>query len=438
MSVTQDAGDGKGADAAKPAANPNMRIWDANAVTPPSWTKRVQETKKSRPYTTVNAYRQIAAATRQFGPLGEGWGYDYELEYRGEGADELVLCHLTLWHGKRDQTIPVTTAKRTHMGRGADAWLDEDFPKKVVTDAITKALSYLGFSADVFFGLFDDVAYVQGAREREQQAEATGADGAELSVHAAKQRIAILMRRMGLDLALTKDALRKEHGVDALGDLDPDTIAAVVRRVEALGQRLTEIQSVCDALAEHGAPRWKAGDALRDWARRRGGEDNPLCLTDDEIRAFLEELQESVGDGVEATGNGVSEGTANGNSGVVTSARKEAAMIAKRMGIHPTEVIEALKRTYDVSRMEDLTPDDAEAFLAGLRERATLHARIQEHLGDQPATPMLKGWLKMRDANAENLLLVSLDQWRAWVAELDAGGPFAQAHAACSIVDEPE
>lgn len=298
MSVAQDAGNGKakGNGAAEPAANPNMRIWDANAVTPPSWTKRVQETKKSRPYTTVNAYRQIAAATRQFGPLGEGWGYDYELEYRGEGADELVLCHLTLWHGKREQTIPVTTAKRTHMGRGADAWIDEDAHKKVVTDAITKALSYLGFNADIYYGLFDDVAYVQGAREREQKAEATGADGAELSVHAAKQRIAILMRRMGMDLALVKDAIHKEHGVDALDNLDPDAIGAVVRRVEALGARLTEIQSVCDALAEQGAPRWKAVDALRDWAKRRGGEDNPLVLTDDELRACLEELQ---ADGVE-------------------------------------------------------------------------------------------------------------------------------------------
>jgi len=295
MSVAQDTGNGKlkGTGAAKPAANPNMRIWEAVSVTPPSWTKRVQETKKSRPYTTINAYRQIAAATRQFGPAGAGWGYDYTLEYRGEGAEQLVLCHLTLWHGAREHTIPVTTAKRTHMRRGADAWLDEDFPKKVVTDAITKALSYLGFSADIYYGLFDDVAYVRDAQAREREAEATGA---ELSIHAAKQRIAILMRRMGLDLALVKDAIHKEHGVDALDNLDPDAIGAVVRRVEALGARLTEIQSICDALAAGGAPHWKAVDAVRDWAQRRGGEDNPLLLTDDELRACMEELQ---ADGVE-------------------------------------------------------------------------------------------------------------------------------------------
>lgn len=112
----------------------------------------------------------------------------------------------------------------------------------------------------------------------------------------------------------------------------------------------------------------------------------------------------------------------------------EAVMIALRMGIAPAEVVEALKRTYGVSRMEDLTPELTEAFLAALRECATLHMRIQEHLGDRPATPVLKGWLKARD-DSENLLLVPLAQWRAWVAEVEMGGPFAQANAAGSLVE---
>jgi len=275
----------------------NMRIWDANAVTPPSWTKRVTEGPRS--YTTINAYRQIAAATRQFGPVGAGWGWLHEWEYHGEGADTLVVCHLTLWYETREQTLHVTTAGKLYMGKGERCRVDDDCYKKILTDALTKALSYLGFSADVFFGQFDDNKYVRAAQEREQQAEATGADGATLSIHAAKQRIAILMRRMGLDLALVKEAIHKEHGVDALDNLDPDAIGAVVRRVEALGDRLAEIQSVCDALAEQGSPQWKAVDALRDWAKRRGGEDNPLVLTDDEIRECREELQESVGDGIE-------------------------------------------------------------------------------------------------------------------------------------------
>ena len=38
--------------------------------------------------------------------------------------------------------------------------IDDDFAKKVATDALTKGLSKLGFNADVFLGLFDDNKYV--------------------------------------------------------------------------------------------------------------------------------------------------------------------------------------------------------------------------------------------------------------------------------------
>ena len=38
--------------------------------------------------------------------------------------------------------------------------VDDDFAKKVATDALTKGLSKLGFNADVFMGRFDDNKYV--------------------------------------------------------------------------------------------------------------------------------------------------------------------------------------------------------------------------------------------------------------------------------------
>ena len=44
--------------------------------------------------------------------------------------------------------------------------LDEDAPKKAMTDALTKALSHLGIGADVFLGKFDDNRYV-AAMEKE-------------------------------------------------------------------------------------------------------------------------------------------------------------------------------------------------------------------------------------------------------------------------------
>ncbi len=39
--------------------------------------------------------------------------------------------------------------------------LDDEAPKKAMTDAMTKAFSHLGMSADVFLGKFDDSKYVE-------------------------------------------------------------------------------------------------------------------------------------------------------------------------------------------------------------------------------------------------------------------------------------
>jgi hypothetical protein len=54
---------------------------------------------------------------------------------------------------------------------GCEEWkdrngrVDSDASKKATTDAITKLLSQLGFSADVFLGKYDDQKYVEALRE---------------------------------------------------------------------------------------------------------------------------------------------------------------------------------------------------------------------------------------------------------------------------------
>ena len=42
----------------------------------------------------------------------------------------------------------------------AKTMLDDNFAKKLETDTLTKAISKLGFNADIFMGLFDDVKYL--------------------------------------------------------------------------------------------------------------------------------------------------------------------------------------------------------------------------------------------------------------------------------------
>ena len=139
-------------DAAEAA---KMRIWNAVSRTDPKHTKRVNQRGG---FTAIDAQYQIMEATRQFGPVGEGWGYDVG-EFQIVGP--LIVVPVTLWHTTRDNHFgPILGCCEIAGNRP-----DRDAPKKAITDAITKGLSQLGFNADVFLGLFDDNKYVEQVRQ---------------------------------------------------------------------------------------------------------------------------------------------------------------------------------------------------------------------------------------------------------------------------------
>ena len=121
---------------------PNMAIWEAVSVTDPSHTKKVNQRGG---FTAISAHYQVMRATEQFGPVGIGWGYE-------NGApifhETLVIVPVTVWHGDRSNTFgPVYGGAEWRSGNRVDS----DAPKKAATDGLTKALSHLGFNADVFF-----------------------------------------------------------------------------------------------------------------------------------------------------------------------------------------------------------------------------------------------------------------------------------------------
>lgn len=133
------------------------RVWDKVRKTNPEFVKRVNQRGG---FTAIDAYYKIHKATKQFGPVGEGWGWDEPEQLIGDGVFLVKVC---LWW--RDDPAP--DAKRNEFWvYGAAQWVrkngvDTDAPKKALTDAITKGLSYLGVCADVFLGKFDDSKYVE-------------------------------------------------------------------------------------------------------------------------------------------------------------------------------------------------------------------------------------------------------------------------------------
>lgn len=166
--------------AAKAAPADNMAIWNAVDTTDPRHTKRVNQRGG---FTAISAHYQVMKATEQFGPVGIGWGYDV-----GEPLfqETLVIVPVTLWHGDRGNTFgPIYGGAEWKSAKGH---LDSDAPKKATTDALTKALSQLGFNADVFLGRFDDNKYVtnllnelQRAEREDQHPKQRGLDGPHTS-----------------------------------------------------------------------------------------------------------------------------------------------------------------------------------------------------------------------------------------------------------------
>ena len=150
----------------------NMRVWKEVAVTDPRHTKVVQ---KGRKFTAIDAMYQVQRATEVFGPVGEGWGYDVSYKITSEGLTDplvpFVSAFVTVWHGKHTNRFgPIMAIHPLVAVYKSGAVFDDDAPKKALTDALTKALSHLGFSADVFLGKYDDNKYIdQAAQAVEKQ-----------------------------------------------------------------------------------------------------------------------------------------------------------------------------------------------------------------------------------------------------------------------------
>jgi hypothetical protein len=85
--------------------------------------------------------------------VGVGWGWACSVTL----VEDTWVAHVEIWHGNDNNRLSVVGAAK----KGNDA----DGPKKALTDAITKGLSYLGCNADVFLGNFDDNKYVQQMRQ---------------------------------------------------------------------------------------------------------------------------------------------------------------------------------------------------------------------------------------------------------------------------------
>jgi hypothetical protein len=127
----------------------NLEFWNSVKGTDPNYTRFVEY--GGRKFTAIDPYWRILKATELWGPYGSKWGLkDQEIKV----VNELVIYKATFFCPISEFTIY------------NDIKFGREFAKKVETDTLTKAMSKLGFSADVFMGQFDDSRYVDEQKTR--------------------------------------------------------------------------------------------------------------------------------------------------------------------------------------------------------------------------------------------------------------------------------
>lgn len=153
----------------------NMEIWDSLCVTDPKMTKEVKY--GGRKFHSIDSHWQIEKMTRLFGPCGKGWGYSAKYGTITIACGTMVTAEISIWYlmddGSKNTYGPVASSCELELPRmdrdkkpiyddagNITYRVDTDAHKKAMTDALTKSLSHIGMSADVFRGKHDNSKYV--------------------------------------------------------------------------------------------------------------------------------------------------------------------------------------------------------------------------------------------------------------------------------------
>lgn len=201
-------------DAKEKALRDNLTVWRRVEQTDPDMTEKVNF--GAFKFTTIDAQYQIMRATELFGPCGVGWGirnqnYDMLVVDPSDPHYNLLCFTAQLWYKLEDEEGVLDIAADIELFENTkNGWKRVSDPmKKVRTDALTKGFSWMGFSADVFMGRFDDAKYVAKLQQDKRaeimrQERAQQREGVELASQAQLetiQRLAGQAQLAGADFA---------------------------------------------------------------------------------------------------------------------------------------------------------------------------------------------------------------------------------------------
>lgn len=139
--------------------NTNLELWNRVTKIDPKFTKKVS-VKGKQPFTNIDTYYLIQRATEEFGTYGKAFGIK-EMKWTETVIQDTTVLNLDAVFFYPDGEFPIRNSlKMAYMTQQNYLKIDEDTPKKLMTNTIAKALSYIGFGASVFLGQWEDANYV--------------------------------------------------------------------------------------------------------------------------------------------------------------------------------------------------------------------------------------------------------------------------------------
>ena len=225
----------------------NLRHWDRFADIDPKYTKAI--TGKAYRGTSPNPQYVIKCLTDMFGPVGIGFGWRVVAEsFESLGGETLHWCRIEFWHSDRANTYEsYGQTKAAYTAKDGRVVVDEDAPKKSLTDAIIKAASHIGIAANIFLGRWDDNKYVAEVAKEYEKAKAHAVDTAPIIAQ-------IEAATSGRELV---DVLKS---IGAANDI-PEVAEARVDRLKTLVKGAQTVEAI-GAFANAFAPDWPKIEAI--------------------------------------------------------------------------------------------------------------------------------------------------------------------------------
>lgn len=146
--------------------NENLALFMKGFVTDMNHVKRDPSSGRI----SIKTQYRIMKATEIWGPIGVGWGYTVLREWVAEGApiiikgeisshfEQVHKCEIEFWYMHEGERVSFTQygdTRKLYMARGGYFVHDDEVEKKSLSDALGKAMSMTGISADVYLGTYD-------------------------------------------------------------------------------------------------------------------------------------------------------------------------------------------------------------------------------------------------------------------------------------------